>query len=220
MANKWLASLDTILPGLCTAWCGNGICEVGEICTNCPEDCISSSGTDPGCGNGVCEPGRGEDCISCPSDCAGKQVGATKRQFCCGGGGAGTNPVDCEDSRCTSESFECGDAPLPYCCCDLLCKGDEDSFNCEIDCGPPPSCGDSSCDAGEDQCSCPKDCVTAPTTENDYCSDGLDNDCDGNVDCNDGDCSTDPVCDCKTKGELCSTNEECCSNNCRGNKCK
>jgi hypothetical protein len=65
------------------AVCGNGICEVGESCSLCPEDCKCTSGYEclegvclpkPICGNGICE--RGEDSTNCPEDCA-KPIGIT-----------------------------------------------------------------------------------------------------------------------------------------------
>jgi hypothetical protein len=49
-------------------------------------------------------------------------------------------------------------------------------------------CGDGVCDPGEDSCGCPADCGSSPATETD-CADGVDNDCDGLVDCDDPDCS-------------------------------
>jgi hypothetical protein len=67
------------------AVCGNGICEVGESCSLCPEDCKCASGYEciegtclpkPICGNGICE--RGEDSTNCPEDCA-KPTGITGR---------------------------------------------------------------------------------------------------------------------------------------------
>ncbi|UCG33244.1 MAG: S8 family serine peptidase [Phycisphaerales bacterium] len=208
---------DVCVPVGCD---NDGVCESGEDCNNCSADCISGGGGG-GCGNGVCEPSLGEDCLSCPADCNGKQVGATKLQFCCGDGD-GTNPVGCDDARCNSEGFSCGDAPPdPYCCGDLVCEGAEDGYNCEIDCGAPPFCGDANCDPGEDQCNCPDDCGFPPATESN-CTDGLDEDCDGAADCDDptGDCDADPACSCLAKGEACSTNEECCSNKCLKGLCK
>ena len=176
----------------------DGVCEEGEDCTNCPEDCISS-GTDPGCGNGVCELGIGEDCISCPSDCAGKQVGTAKRQFCCGDGD-GNNPVGCEDERCNTNEYTCiSSIADPYCCGDGECQGSEDECNCSVDCGSPLS------------------------SETGFCADGVDDDCDGSIDCDDSDCDSDPACtnnnDCLPIGSKCSSDIECCSSDCRG-KCR
>ena len=85
-------------------------------------------------------------------------------------------------------------------------------------------CGDANCDPGEDQCKdtggyiCSIDCGDPPPET--HCSDGIDEDCDNYTDCHDPDCSGDPDCNCKTKGEWCSNNDECCSNDCRGKKCK
>jgi lysyl endopeptidase len=56
----------------------------------------------------------------------------------------------------------------------------------------------------------------APTPE--VCTDGVDNDCDGAVDCADGDCSGDPACtsSCTPSGGTCTSNGQCCSANCKG----
>lgn len=70
-----------------------------------------------------------------------------------------------------------------------------DSRTCLDGCGgDPPVCGDGICDPGENECNCPDDCGIPPGTETD-CSDGIDNDCDGSIDCADGDCAGDPACD-------------------------
>jgi hypothetical protein len=61
-------------------------------------------------------------------------------------------------------------------------------------CGTPVSCGDGTCNGGETSCSCPEDCGAPPTSETGLCTDGVDNDCDGLIDCNDGDCSGDAAC--------------------------
>jgi C1A family cysteine protease len=193
--------------------CGNGVCDPVEDCNTCPNDCIGG-GSDAGCGNGVCEPAVGEDCRSCPNDCAGRQTGKPSKRFCCG------DDVGCVDSRCTSDGYACGSTPVPFCCGDNVCEGAEDSYNCEIDCGAPPYCGDGSCDEDEDVCSCPGDCGAPPTNEAGSCSDGIDNDCDGAADCDDGDCETDPACLCSQRGDPCSVNSECCSNRCNRGKCK
>ena len=59
-----------------------------------------------------------------------------------------------------------------------------------------PICGDGTCDTVEGPCICPEDCggpaaseVVALT-----CNDGIDNDCDLDVDCDDADCAFEDVC--------------------------
>jgi type II secretory pathway pseudopilin PulG len=56
-------------------------------------------------------------------------------------------------------------------------------------------CGDGNCVAGE-ECSCASDCGITPLAEQPGvdCADGLDNDCDGTIDCADTDCATDGAC--------------------------
>jgi hypothetical protein len=78
-------------------------------------------------------------------------------------------------------------------------------------------CGDGTCSAGEDSCSCPVDCGIPPATET-SCTDGVDNDCDGAVDCADSDCAVDPACipTCLPRGASCTTNNQCCSTKCKG----
>lgn len=122
----------------CSVCDNDGVCEVGEDCGNCANDCPSGSGAS--CGNGVCEIGNGEDCLSCAADCAGVQGGKPGNRYCCGDG-AGTNPVDCADARCTSSGFQCSaGASGGWCCGDGICEGGESGLNCAIDCGAPPMC--------------------------------------------------------------------------------
>lgn len=201
---------DTCVPLVCN---NDGTCSSGEDCNNCPADCISGSTSGAVCGNGVCEAGNGEDCVSCPADCNGVQGGKPSGRFCCGDGD-GTNPVGCGDSRCSTGGWMCTNDPVSggsYCCGDFVCEGAEDSFNCAIDCGAAPYCGDGNCDAGEDECSCPADCGAPPSSEAGLCTDGVDNDCDGNADCNDPDCGADPACqqvDCSQFGDKTSCNAQ------------
>jgi hypothetical protein len=195
----------------------NGMCEAGEDCNNCPNDCFSGGGAT--CGNGVCETAAGEDCLSCPDDCNGKQSGKPSRRYCCGDGGE--NPVDCSDGRCSGGGNTCSDDPtVPSCCGDGTCEGSEDGFNCEVDCGPPPACGDGTCDPGEDSCNCWEDCGSPPSSETD-CNDGVDEDCDGQTDCADSDCAGDAACpSCLPRGSGCGTDSECCSSWCHRGSCK
>jgi hypothetical protein len=120
----------------------NGICEVGEDCQSCPNDCALVTGAL--CGNGLCEAGDGENCLTCPDDCAGKQKGSASRQFCCGAPG-GNNNIGCgddvNDDRCIDSGAElfCRVEPrLQACCGDMLCEGAETDIDCALDCGEPP----------------------------------------------------------------------------------
>jgi lysophospholipase L1-like esterase len=79
-------------------------------------------------------------------------------------------------------------------------------------------CGDGTCDPAEDPCNCPGDCGLPPVTEL-SCSDATDEDCDGQTDCDDPDCASDPVCQlaCDDDG-ICETGEDCdnCVGDCDG----
>ena len=124
--------------------------------------------------------------------------------------------IDCADSDCAADAAcdVCGNG---------ICGGGEDSCTCVADCGAAPSlelscsngadddcdglsdcadadctsdpaceiCGNGSCASGEDVCSCPADCGAAPAED---CENGVDDDCDGSVDCGDTDCSAVPLC--------------------------
>jgi hypothetical protein len=86
-----------------------------------------------------------------------------------------------------------------------------------IESSPPSSCGDGVCDPGEDECNCAADCGSPTTSEAD-CTDGIDDDCDGLVDCDDNDdCGGHPACACGAKGDPCTWDSDCCSNDCKPN---
>jgi len=56
-------------------------------------------------------------------------------------------------------------------------------------------CGDGACQVpGEDPCTCPQDCGFPPASEAGFCTDGIDNDCDMLIDCQDPDCFGDQAC--------------------------
>jgi len=82
-------------------------------------------------------------------------------------------------------------------------------------CGPAPFCGDGNCDPNESICLCQEDCGSQSANEVGLCSDGVDNDCDGSIDCLDSDCSSDPSCVCDNDG-TCETDEDCsnCPSDC------
>jgi hypothetical protein len=195
----------------------DGTCELGEDCHGCPGDCPMGGGAV--CGNGVCETADGEDCVSCPADCSGRLSGKPSQRYCCGDGSAPYG-VTCDDPRCTDGGSTCTSEPgAASCCGDGTCEGLEDSYNCAIDCGEPGYCGDGTCDPDEDACDCPQDCGAPPLVETD-CADGLDDDCDSSIDCADPDCAADPACACLPRGDPCAADGDCCSNKCRGGRCK
>ncbi|MGA1865805.1 MAG: C1 family peptidase [bacterium] len=207
--------------------CDNdGICEEGEICGICPNDCIGSD--DTGCNNnGVCEPKRGEDCQSCPFDCRGMLTSKPSGRYCCGDTGT------CDDSRCTSEGWQCSmDQPVAYCCGDGICEGPEDADNCAIDCSF--TCVDN--EDCEDYNTCTEDmcvdsgCVYANFPDNKLCNDnniccsGECNEpaCRVDADCDDGESCTIDAClnpgtcgaGCDNTWPVCGAADGCCGPNC------
>jgi hypothetical protein len=78
----------------------------------------------------------------------------------------------------------------------------------------PYYCGDSNCDPGE-ECNCSEDCD--PPGPETICDDGIDNDCDGSIDCGDSDCG---CSDCLPKGSICPSDDDCCTGRCKNGKCR
>ena len=116
----------------CPACDNDGICDAGEDCNNCSNDCFR--GVAASCGNDRCETANGENCQNCPQDCNGVQNGKPANRYCCGNGG-GTNPVGCGDARCTASGNTCTSVPQSASCCgDTVCQGTENVANCDIDC--------------------------------------------------------------------------------------
>ncbi len=111
----------------------NGVCDPGENCNGCPNDCFKSA---PRCGNAKCEIANGENCLTCPQDCNGVQIRNRQDRYCCGSG-SGVNPVSCSDPRCTTNGLQCTTVSTPTSCCgDRTCQSNENTLNCGVDCGP------------------------------------------------------------------------------------
>jgi len=168
---------------------GNGVCDAGENCNGCPGDCAGGTTSGARCGNGVCEAGNGEDCLSCASDCNGAQGGKPQNRYCCGDG-SGSGPIPCSDSRCTAKGRSCTTVPVTpssYCCGNATCENPENCSVCAIDCGGA----------------------------SEICGNGIDDDCNGKIDCSDTACSTLPACQCLPSNSSCTSNSQCCSGSCR-----
>jgi hypothetical protein len=158
------------------------------------------------CGDGVCE--GLESSLTCPSDCP--EV--------CGDGlcSASENPLSCNE--------DCPDQ-----CNDGFCSGDETVTTCYPDCG---FCGDGICDPSEGAFFCPVDCAPvcgdgevespeeceAGVSLGDTCQSlGFD---EGTLACDAAACTYDTSdCSenqCLPKWASCSTDADCCSDDCRG----
>jgi spore coat protein A len=120
--------------------CDNdGFCEAGEDAWNCSNDCAQVGGAF--CGNGLCEVGDGENCLTCAVDCAGEQTGGGG-DYCCGSGGTNPIGcgIDATDDRCIDGDDRrfCRMAPrLAASCGDHLCEGQETAVSCAQDCSVP-----------------------------------------------------------------------------------
>lgn len=120
--------------GVCNnqAACNNdGVCDPGENCFNCVNDCVYQS---PGatCGDGTCDIADGEDCRNCPADCNKGSGGPPQTRPCCG------DDVGCEDALCTGSGNSCSSVSsngTGFCCGDGLCENAEDDTTCLVDCG-------------------------------------------------------------------------------------
>ncbi|TNF75051.1 MAG: hypothetical protein EP299_06505, partial [Acidobacteria bacterium] len=200
-----------------TGFCGDG---VDNDCDAQPDCSDSDCSTDPACafcGDGTCDPG--ETPCDCVADCgspASDEIG-----FCNDGvDNDCDSQLDCADSDCSGDPVcaSCGDSTCDpgenSCSCDADCGAppgseiglctDAIDNDCDtlLDCGDPDcaadaacsTCGNGACEPGESPCDCPSDCGGPPASETGFCADGIDNDCDGDVDCDDLDCLSDAAC--------------------------
>ncbi len=214
---------DAFQPWNCAGcWCGNGVCDPGETCSNCSDcscgscqRCVGGS-CQSNCGNGSCESNCGETCSNC-SDCScgscQRCVGGSCRSNC----GNGTCELSCGET-CSTCPDDCGCGPCDQCisgtcvgnCGNGSCEPgcNEDCNNCAEDCGCSSCqrcvagtcedvCGNGTCEpsCGETCSTCPDDCGCGPC---DQCISGT---CVGN--CGNGSCEAGCNEDCNNCAEDC-----------------
>ena len=155
--------------------CGNDVCENGENCDTCPEDCISGQGGTcdacfKGVCNGECHPAKeGPECADCAPG------------YCCGDGvcEGEENSYNCQ--------IDCGAPPV---CGDDTCDEGEDQCNCPQDCWDPPSKETICSDGIDDDCDGLIDCGDIDDCGDDPACTCLpkDSPCDYDSDCCSGKC--------------------------------
>lgn len=133
------ADLDCVVAGLPCPPCGNHVCQPGETCDLCAQDCEAPPAMAT-CGDGICQAWSGENCQRCPADCNGNLAGKPQTRWCCGGG---PGAVPCSDSRCTAGGRQCqATAAAGACCGDgLVAPVSEKEWTCGIDVCAPGSPG-------------------------------------------------------------------------------
>ena len=218
--------------------CTEDFCDAG-VCVNQSVSCDDGDA----CTTDTCHPSLGclnqpiscDDSDLCTTDTCNPSVGCVHQAISCDDNNACTTDTCSSSLGCRYQSISCDDYDLcttdacdPASGCSYQSISCDDGDPCTIDscdagvgCLHEPGgcdsfCGDANCDPAEDECNCPADCGAPPEWEFD-CSDGLDEDCDGSADCDDEDCADDPACPaCLSPGVSCTTDEECCSNKCKG----
>jgi len=182
---------------VCTAFCGDGVCERQENTCNCPEDCPCPEGeTDTYiCRDGtevpMCECSNGRwDCVTAPENqcpeqvcgngiCEGDEQETCSKDCQCGcpdipetvcGRNGETYKNSC-NALCSGTIVRClGECPCPV-CGDGICEGNENVDNCPDDCKEKELCGNNVIDPRENCKSCPSDvvCEEGYTCEDEEC---------------------------------------------------
>ena len=150
------------LDGYCCETDWDEVC-VGEAIDECGLVCAG-----PDCGDGTCD--LGESCLECPGDCGDCSQGDCCEENGSPGCEdpllvacvCALDAYCCEvlwDAACVGwATDDCGLVCVPD-CGDGLCGEDEDCLSCPTDCGAcPGECGDGFCDASETCVTCEADC--------------------------------------------------------------
>jgi len=218
---------ETLAPGVvgcddCAAWDGSRYPTAPEMCNGVDDDCeggISDDGADQ-CGpsNTTCCGAIGicvdiltdfNHCGGCSSPCNTMLASLCSGGSCaCGTGAPCTSGQQCVGSG-TSATCQCNSTSCPSGCCNGTM------------CVPYASQSDNLCGSSGATCTaCPynRTCANGaclcfgqvnPPGES-ACGDFVDNDCDGDIDCFDSQCSGDP---CGANGMICSGGACVCSGN-------
>lgn len=171
------------LPDIHVPKCGDAVCETGEGCSTCPQDCGG-----PCCGQGVCDSELGEDKCSCPEDCGLPCEGRECGDDGCGGScGTCDDDEPCtQDESCDPETGQCEYTALDGVACEdgNLCTSTDECVLGSCVPGITKNCEDATPCTKDEECNpvtglCVKGladgipCDNAdPCTVGDFCSGG------------------------------------------------
>lgn len=135
---------ETCVSGLCQS-SGNP-CGGGAACNEATQSCDV-----PACNNdGMCE--AGEDCVNCPNDCRQKTNGNPNSRYCCGGDLPDCGDLRCSESGWSCGDTEIVDCTIDQECDDgLFCNGAEMCSNGSCQGGSDP-CPGMGCNESGSQC--------------------------------------------------------------------
>jgi hypothetical protein len=114
--------------------------------------------------------------------------------------------------------------PPDFHACNAQCVSNAAVTSCGRSCSPCPAPANASALCGGGQCTfvcnagfrrCNGSCVAASTLTAELCTDGLDNDCNGAIDCSDTSCLANPACANVAIGQGCASSSQCASGVCR-----
>ncbi|MCD4739678.1 hypothetical protein K8R43_00645 [archaeon] len=182
--------------------CTSDECE-NEVCYFNDKSDDSSCGTDKICCDGSC----GYIVCSSDSDCDDSDSGTDDdcvypgkcNAYCTNTGSGGCT------NECSPEGMFCDGTTWINC---SYCDTDE----CLDECSPQYNCAEQNSSSGNCWCECGDYTLGNEDDVDGGCSDSLDNDCDGDTNCDDSDCASDPYCagGCSNNGESCLLDGDCC----------